>query len=129
MVAAICLAGVALRLLAVPNSLGDIDSVNLARGLHGFDVFTQSPHFPGYPVLIGLGQFARALGVHSDVWALALPGIVLWPVASVVLFAGLRRRIGESPALGALTVASLAPGVATASGPIGPSSSYRTPPQ
>jgi len=112
----ICLAGAALRLAAVPRLLGDLDSVNFARGLHGFDVFAQAPHFPGYPVLIALSQLTRALGVDNDVWALALPGIVLWPLAGMLLFAGVRRAAGQWPAFGALIVSSVAPGVAIAGG-------------
>jgi hypothetical protein len=112
----LCLAGLVLRLLAVPELVGDVDGVNLARGLRTYDLFTQSPHAPGYPVLIAAAGCLRAVGVASDAWALALPGILLWPLAGGLLFVGLRRWLGAWPALGVLAVASLAPGAVVASG-------------
>jgi hypothetical protein len=112
----LCLAGLVLRLLAVPELVGDVDGVNLARGLRTYDLFTQSPHAPGYPVLIAAAGCLRAVGVANEAWALALPGILLWPLAGGVLFVGLRRWIGAWPALGVLAVASVAPGTVVASG-------------
>jgi hypothetical protein len=111
----LCLAGAALRLLAIPALVGDVDGVNFAKGLRNYDVFSQAPHAPGYPVLIAAAGIVRWLGVGHDPWALALPGIALWPLAGMVLFLGLRRWIGPWPALGVLAVASLAPGVVIAS--------------
>lgn len=111
-----CLVGAALRGVALPSQLADVDAVNLGRSLREFDVFSQSPHFPGYPVLVALARGVRALGVRDEVWALTLPGILLWPVAGTLLFFGLERRIGRWPALGAVAFASLAPGAVLTSG-------------
>lgn len=107
--------GVALRLLAVPPVVGDVDGVNFARSLQMFDVQQQAPHFPGYPVYVALARLmAWMMGAGHDVAAqalsLSLPGIVLWPVAAWVLFVGLSRVIGRNEALLVSVGCSLAPG-------------------
>ncbi|MDH5672162.1 MAG: hypothetical protein OEZ06_08435 [Myxococcales bacterium] len=112
----LCVGGLLLRLWAVPPEVGDIDSVNLARGLAHFDVFAQAPHFPGYPVLIAAGTLLRELGVERPVWALSLPGILLFPVAGWLLFSTLRWRLSPAAALGALAVAALSPACVLAGG-------------
>lgn len=115
-VLAVGLTGAGLRCLAVPRLLGDVDAVNLARGLAHFDVFAQAPHAPGYPVLIAAAKLFGALGVENDIWALALPGILLWPPAAAALYAGLRPWVASGPAFAVVVFASLAPGVVVTSG-------------
>ena len=39
---------------ALPRTLEDIDSINLALGVESFDVASHRPHPPGYPVFIAL---------------------------------------------------------------------------
>lgn len=111
-IAVLALAGGLLRAAAVPPALADVDGVNFARALVDFDPLRQSPHFPGYPVYVALTSVAHALGA-SEVWALALPSILLWPVAAVVLALGSLRAWGRGAAIGALFAASIAPGAIT----------------
>lgn len=105
----LALLGALLRAMAVPEFVGDVDSVNFARSLVHFDPMNQSPHMPGYPVFVWVAKFFYGLGVHHEAWALALGGIVLWPLAGVLFYLGSRRWLGHWAALGALTVASVAP--------------------
>jgi len=111
----ISVVGAALRALSVPPVLGDLDGVNFARGLAAFDPLHQAPHFPGYPVLIAAASAVRALGA-SEVWALALPGILLWPMGSTLMFVGLRRLLGVAPAMAAVIAGSLTPGAVLVAG-------------
>jgi hypothetical protein len=63
------------HLWVLPQSLEDIDSINLALGLHEFNVAKHQPHPPGYPVFIAAGRAllhiapteAQALGAASAV--------------------------------------------------------------
>ncbi|WP_155893939.1 hypothetical protein [Cystobacter fuscus] len=96
-------AGVAARVLALPPLLPDLDAVNFARALRGFDLSTQAPHFPGYPVYVALARLASAAGA-SEVGALAVPGIVLGAVCLGVLGLVARPFLG---AIGALTATAL----------------------
>lgn len=107
-VTAVAGAGFALRLLALPPLLPDLDSVNFARSLSTFDLAAQSPHFPGYPVYVLLARGAAALG-FPEVAALAIPGILLAPLAVVLLCLALRERVGGAGAIAAGAVLSLAP--------------------
>ncbi|MCC7387076.1 MAG: hypothetical protein IT384_34905 [Deltaproteobacteria bacterium] len=108
-------AGIALRLSALAPAIGDVDGVNFARAVERFDPLHQSPHFPGYPVYVAVSQAAKALGAPLIV-SLTAPGIVLWPIALVLLFLGVHRQLGAGAALGAGVVASLAPGAIVVSG-------------
>ncbi len=115
----ISVVGAALRALSVPPVLGDLDGVNFARGLAAFDPLHQAPHFPGYPVRIACASAVRELGASlgaSEVWAIALPGILLWPMGSVLMFVGLRRLLGVAPAMAAVIAGSLAPGAVLVAG-------------
>jgi hypothetical protein len=105
------LSGVLARLRAVPPALGDVDSVNFARSLVSFDPLHQAPHWPGYPVYVLVSKIA-CLGTseRAQILALTLPGILLFAPAAALLYAGLRRRFGSWAALGALTLAAIAPG-------------------
>ncbi len=96
-------AGVVARVLALPRLLPDLDAVNFARSLNGFDLAAQAPHFPGYPVYVAMAHLASAAGA-SEVLALALPGLVLGGVAIGALGLVLRPYLG---ALGALVAAAL----------------------
>ena len=48
--AALCVVAVALATHA--HTLTETDSINLARGLQHYSVATQSPHPPGYPLVV-----------------------------------------------------------------------------
>src|SRR5688572_1694892 len=111
---AAALIGAGLRVLALPPVVGDVDSVNFAKALHSFDPLAQAPHLPGYPPLVAAAKLWRAAGVASDVWAVALTGIVAWPAAALLLFVGARPHVGSAAALGAVLAASLAPGAVLA---------------
>src|SRR6218665_2328841 len=85
-------AGVGAGGLALPRLLPDLDAVNFARSLRGFDLAAQAPHFPGYPVYVALARGASAAGA-SEVGALAVPGIILGALALVVLGFALWPRL------------------------------------
>jgi len=97
----------ALRLLAVPPTLPDLDSVNFASSLSRFDLAAQAPHFPGYPLYVLSARAFRALG-FGEIHALALPGIVL-AVAAVVSLAWVASRAGTGAGLGAAALFGFAP--------------------
>ncbi|WNG37340.1 hypothetical protein F0U61_29445 [Archangium violaceum] len=101
-------AGVAVRLLALPRLLPDLDAVNFARSLNGFDLAAQAPHFPGYPVYVAMARLASAAGA-SEVGALALPGLVLGALAIGALGFVLRPYLGEVGALVASALLALLP--------------------
>ncbi|HYO58100.1 glycosyltransferase family 39 protein [Archangium sp.] len=101
-------AGGAARLLALPRLLPDLDAVNFARSLNGFDLAAQAPHFPGYPVYVAMARLASAAGA-SEVVALALPGLVLGVVAIGALGLVLRPYLGAVGALVAAVLLALLP--------------------
>jgi len=107
-----CAALVVAYALAVPPALDGLDAVNFARGLTDYDLARFQPHFPGYPVYMLLARGFSAAGV-SDVWALALPGVLGVPAGLAVLFLGLRRLWGGQVAILAAAAVGLAPIVAT----------------
>src|SRR6218665_327639 len=101
-------AGVGARVLALPRLLPDLDAVNFARSLRGFDLAAQAPHFPGYPVYVALARGASAAGA-SEVGALAVPGIILGGLALVVLGFALWPRLGGGGGLVAVALGALLP--------------------
>lgn len=98
----------AVRGVALPRQLPDLDAVNFARALGGFDLGAQAPHFPGYPVYVALARALSGVGV-PEVAALALPGLVLGALAVGVLGLVLRPRLGEVGALVASGLLALLP--------------------
>ena len=101
-------AALGVRALALPSLLPDLDAVNFARALGGFDLAAQAPHFPGYPVYVALARVLSSLGA-TEVAALALPGLVLGALAVAVLGLVLRPRLGDVGALGAAGLLALLP--------------------
>lgn len=101
-------AGVAARVLALPRLLPDLDAVNFARSLNGFDLAAQAPHFPGYPVYVALARLASVAGA-PEVLALALPGLVLGAVAIGALGLVLRPYLGTFGALVGAALLALLP--------------------
>jgi hypothetical protein len=80
--------------VALPRTLGDIDSINLALGVESFDVAAHRPHPPGYPVYIAVARVSTALlGVVAPSWdrdqraatGLALLGLIAGTLAAFVL--------------------------------------------
>ncbi len=81
----------------LPPSLEDIDSVNFAMGVRGFDVAQHQPHPPGYPVYIALARIAtpalaavgiaapdvRGLAIWSALGAAALVPLLFWLVRGI----------------------------------------------
>ncbi len=98
----------ALRLAALPPALPDLDAVNFARALTSFDLASQQPHFPGYPVYVFLARAFAATGL-GEVAALAAPGLLLGVAAVAGLGAVLRRQVGEAGAFAAAAVVGFAP--------------------
>jgi len=103
----IAAAGALMRLLAVPPALPDLDAVNFASSLSRFDLATQAPHFPGYPLYVLLARGFAAVGA-GEVLALALPGIALAALAALAL-AAIGSRVGTAAGLGAGALFALGP--------------------
>ena len=61
LIAAGALAFVVAHVHALPESLGDFDSINFALGVEAFDVARHQPHPPGYPVFIALARVSTAV--------------------------------------------------------------------
>lgn len=67
-----------------PASLSSDDALHFARALTRFSILDFSPHFPGYPVFVGLGRLTHmlvpdpvaALQATTTAIALALPFVV-----------------------------------------------------
>lgn len=62
------------RLCFIGKYLDCCDSVDFALGLRDYDLFLLQPHFPGYPVYIGISWLFFKL-FHNEVWALVAPGV------------------------------------------------------
>ncbi|HYN09369.1 MAG TPA: hypothetical protein VES67_18445 [Vicinamibacterales bacterium] len=67
---------------ALPRTLEDIDSINLALGVESFDVASHRPHPPGYPVFIAMSRIStRAVGALAPSWdrdRRAAVGLAVW---------------------------------------------------
>ncbi|MEW5982101.1 MAG: DUF2723 domain-containing protein [Acidobacteriota bacterium] len=92
MVTGLALIFLVLHLPFMASTLADIDSVNLALGIHDFDPARHRPHPPGYPILIALGKLAAL--VLPDAQALAVWGVLFGALAAFglwTLFGALER--------------------------------------
>lgn len=93
------------HLAALPRTLEDLDSVNLALGVESFDVSSHRPHPPGYPVYIALGKLSdRAVATVAPGWPRdrrAAVGLALWSVvaatAAVWVLPAFWTALGLSP--------------------------------
>jgi hypothetical protein len=95
---------------ALPRTLEDIDSINLALGVESFDVASHRPHPPGYPIFIALAKASTAaVGVAAPSWdrdRRAAAGLAVWSLIAgtlaVFVIAGLLAAIGFTPVQSAL---------------------------
>jgi hypothetical protein len=95
---------------ALPRTLEDIDSINLALGVESFDVASHRPHPPGYPVFIAMAKVSTAVvGVLAPSWdrdRRATVGLAIWSLiagtVAVFVVAELLIAIGVSPLLASL---------------------------
>jgi hypothetical protein len=75
--------------VALPESLGDDDSVNFAMGVESFDVAAHRPHPPGYPVYIALAKGSTGVvGAVAPSWdrdRRAAVGLAVWSLIGGVL--------------------------------------------
>ena len=104
---------------ALPRTLEDIDSINLALGVESFDVASHRPHPPGYPIFIALAKASTAaVGIVAPSWdrdRRAAVGLAIWSLIAGTLaafvIAGLLKAIGFTPWQSALaaTVAVASP--------------------
>ncbi len=104
---------------ALPRTLEDIDSINLALGVESFDVASHRPHPPGYPIFIALAKASTAaVGIVAPSWdrdRRAAVGLAIWSLMAgtlaVFVIAGLLKAIGFTPWQSALaaTVAVASP--------------------
>jgi hypothetical protein len=90
----------AAHLAFLPHTLDDIDAVNFAMGVRGFDVAQHQPHPPGYPVFIALARLSTAAlaaaGVAApDVRGLAMLSALGGAALVLLLFAFFRALDGD----------------------------------
>src|SRR2546428_9907940 len=76
-----------LRLTTLPSTPDSEDSVLFIRGVIRFSVAESRPHWPGYPVYIGIGKVTAAI-LGDPVRALHLvssisSALMAWPLASI----------------------------------------------
>ena len=94
-------AGVAIvlatRLPYLPESFGDVDSLNFERGVHEFYPFGHQPHPPGYAVFIAIARLLHPL-LDSHAAALALPSALLSALLLIPLYLLLRSLAGRTVA-------------------------------
>lgn len=86
---------VATRLMTSVHYIADPDSLRFALGLIEFDLASLQPHFPGYPVFIGLARLVAITGLSMGT-TFALVG----SIATLILiggFLGLNRTRIASP--------------------------------
>lgn len=102
------LLGLALRFWFLPGYLEVMDAIFFANGVQRYSVSTLSPHWPGYPVYIWIGQLFNLVfnnPVVSLHWVSALAAsFITWPLA--LLTAKIAQPLGL-PAVGAAAVAGL----------------------
>jgi hypothetical protein len=95
---------------ALPRTLEDIDSINLALGVESFDVASHRPHPPGYPVFIAMAKVSTAsVGTLAPSWdrdRRAAVGLGIWSLVAgtvaVFAVAELLIAIGVTPVLASL---------------------------
>jgi hypothetical protein len=83
------------RVLFLPPTLEDIDSVNFALALERFDPRLHQPHPPGYPVYIALARVVHT-AIAGPATALSLLSALAQTALVLPLFA-LFRRLGSTP--------------------------------
>ncbi|HEX7779220.1 MAG TPA: hypothetical protein VF424_08290, partial [Vicinamibacterales bacterium] len=95
---------------ALPRTLEDIDSINLALGVESFDVASHRPHPPGYPVFIAMARVSTAaVGTLAPSWdrdRRAAVGLGIWSLIAgtlaVFVVAELLAAIGFAPLIASL---------------------------
>jgi hypothetical protein len=95
---------------ALPRTLEDIDSINLALGVESFDVASHRPHPPGYPIFIVMARASTAaIGMLAPSWdrdRRAAAGLAVWSLIAgtlaVFVVAELLATIGFSPLIASL---------------------------
>ena len=95
---------------ALPRTLEDIDSINLALGVESFDVASHRPHPPGYPIFIALARVSTAaVGMVAPSWdrdRRAAAGLAVWSLIAgtlaVFVVADLLAAIGFAPLVAAI---------------------------
>lgn len=93
------------RVPALHGLPDDLDGVHLIQSLERFDVLAQSPHFPGYPLAVGLVRCLPASGGRA--WALA--GSVAACLAAVLLGLLVRLRVSPRAGFGAAVATAFLP--------------------
>ena len=96
------------RVLFIPPTLEDIDSVNFALALGEFNPVLHQPHPPGFPVYVAVARAVNAI-VPEPVRALALLSAVAQAALVIplfLLFRGLGSAAGRSAAATALVMSN-----------------------
>ncbi|MBI2896868.1 MAG: hypothetical protein HYY06_25140 [Deltaproteobacteria bacterium] len=76
----------ATRLVARAEHLEGWDGVDFALALEDFDLERYQPHFPGYPVFVGLARLLAPLAGPGPADALTLPGAIVCGAAAWALW-------------------------------------------
>lgn len=98
------------RILTLNPTLTNPESVNFALALHRFDLTSQSPPLPGYPVYIFLSKIFSFFGL-SDAIALVLPGILSAAFAVYPLYYLVKKLHGDEDARLAVLLYAVNPGL------------------
>ena len=91
------------RLVYLPTTFEDIDSVNFELGVHRFNPFADQPHPPGYPVFIAIAKLVHPL-FDSHATALAFPSSLFSAIALFPLYGLFRYLVGRPQAALACTL-------------------------
>jgi len=89
-------------------SLEDLDGANFLLALDHYDLALHRPHFPGYPVYVGIAASFSAAGVDG-VLALQLPGLLGWGLGLGLFHAAVTRVLGPRPGWLAWALLALSP--------------------
>ncbi len=98
------------RLLTISGNLTTPESVNFAFALHNYDIASQSPPLPGFPVYIFLARIFLFFGM-SDAVSLVLPGILSMAFSVYPLYNLVKRLHGEDDAKLAVLLYIVNPGL------------------
>lgn len=93
----------ATRFRYLPETLGDIDTVNFDLGVHDFYPFGHRPHPPGYAVFIGFAKLVHPL-FDTHAAGLAFPSVLFSAVVVLPLYVLSRQLVGRLPAALACTL-------------------------
>lgn len=99
-------AGLAFWLVQFPPTLSSDDALYFSRALTRFSILDYAPHFPGYPVFVGIARIVHLLvadPVDALLWTTTCVALALPPMAAFVAW----RWTGETASAGAAFLLTL----------------------